>query len=83
MSARRLSALFPLGKFCSVANVNFKCLAWYVCLEFLYDKNMYYKIVWDLIFLFSFLVRLGKFYYFFKNNNFSSKHFHRLSKKGY
>ena len=41
----RFSALFSLRKFCSVANLNFKCLAWHVCLEFLFDKNMYYESV--------------------------------------
>ena len=32
LSAQKLSALFPLRKFCCVANLVFKCLAWQVCL---------------------------------------------------
>ena len=55
VSAQRLSALFPLRKFGSVAYLNFKCLAWHVCLELLLDKNRYYEIVWYRVFYFIFL----------------------------
>ena len=47
VSARRLLALFPLRKFCSVANLNINCFAWLVCLKFLFDKDSYYESVWD------------------------------------
>ena len=30
---------FPLLKFCSVANLKFKCFAWNICLEFCFDMN--------------------------------------------
>ena len=53
-----------------VANLNFKFLAWHVCLEFFFDKNRYYESV--LVFLLNFLRRFGKFQYslqnFFKNS---------------
>ena len=35
---QRLPAKFPRRKFCSVANLNFKCLAWHVRLLILFDK---------------------------------------------
>ena len=41
MSAQRLSALFPLRTFYSVANLKFNCLAWHVYLNFRFDKNIY------------------------------------------
>ena len=46
MSAQRLSA-FYLRYFCSVANLNLKCLGWHVCLELLFDKNRLYENAWD------------------------------------
>ena len=49
MSAQRLSALFPLCKFRSVAKLKLNCLFWHVCLEFLLDEYM------GLGFLFNFL----------------------------
>ena len=52
MSAQRLSALFPLRKFFSVANLNFKFLARHVCLVFLFDINKYYENVLDYFFNF-------------------------------
>ena len=36
-----LSALFPLRTFFPVANLTFKCVAWHVCLEFLFDENRF------------------------------------------
>ena len=44
MSAQRSSALFLLRKFCSVANLKLKCLAWQVCLIFLFDLIGFSKI---------------------------------------
>ena len=38
VSVRRLSALFPLRKFRSAANFKLKCLAWHVCLKFMFDN---------------------------------------------
>ena len=43
VSVQRFLALFPLRKFCSAANLYFKCFACRVCLEFLFDKNMYFE----------------------------------------
>ena len=50
VSAQRMSALFPLRKFCSVNNFNFKRPARHVCFEFPFDKNRFYESVWDLVF---------------------------------
>ena len=33
VSAEKLSALFPLRQFCSVANLKFKYFAWHLCLD--------------------------------------------------
>ena len=33
VSAQKLSALFPLCQFCSIANLKFKCFARHVCLN--------------------------------------------------
>ena len=38
VSAQRLSALFPLRRFCSVANLNLKYLSLHICLESLFNK---------------------------------------------
>ena len=39
VSAQRSSALFPLPKFRSVADLKVKCLAWLVSHEFMFDKK--------------------------------------------
>ena len=43
---------FRFVSFFSVAFLIFKCLAWHVCIEFLFGKISYYKIVWCWVFLF-------------------------------
>ena len=71
VSAQRLSALFSLRAVCPVANLNFKCLAGHVFLEFLFDKNRCYESV----LLFNFILEaLWKIL-------FSQKPFYRFSKK--
>ena len=63
MSVQRLSALFLLRKFCSFANLNFKCLAWHVCLKLLFDKNRYYESVCVEFFHCNCLSGFGKFFW--------------------
>ena len=41
VSARRLSALIWLRNFCLVANLKFKCVAWQVKLDLLFDQNRF------------------------------------------
>ena len=50
--AQRLSAMIQLRKFCPVATLNFKCLAWHICPGFLCDKNWYYERARILILIF-------------------------------
>ena len=39
MPTQELFGLFPFCKFCSVANLNFKYLAWYIYFEFLFSNG--------------------------------------------
>ena len=50
MSAQRLSSLFSLRKFCSVANLKFDCSVWHGRSEGLFDKNSHYESLWDWVF---------------------------------
>ena len=59
MSAHKLSTLFPRPKFCSVANSKLKYLAWFVRLDFLFDKDVLMAICE--IEIFTFLRRFGQF----------------------
>ena len=83
VSAQRLSALFPLRKFCPVANLNFKCSAWLVFLEFLCDKNRYYESVRVFISIFQALWKIFTFwknkFFFLKNpaTDFQNRGIHR------
>ena len=74
-----LSVLFLLRKFCSVAHLNFKCLAWHICLEFLFEKKTSVMKVHGIGFLFYFLRRSGNFYHILQF--FSSKALEPIFKK--
>ena len=56
-----LSALFLLRKFCSVAHLNFNCLAWHICLEFLFEKKTSIMKVHGIGFFILFFEMLWKF----------------------
>ena len=66
VSAQKLSALFPLRKFSSVANLKYKFLDWHIYKDLKIDKNRYYENVWNWFLpLFHFLRRFRKFVYFY------------------
>ena len=69
LSALRLWALFPLRKFCSVADLKRKLYDRLVCLDFLFDKNRCYENVWDRVFvLLRFFEMLLNFFSHFSKN---------------
>ena len=68
--------MFPLPKFCSVANLQYKSHAWHVFLELLLDKTGIMKI-YGIGFNFFETLRI-----FFTNVCFSQKLFSRFAEKG-
>ena len=81
--AQRLPAKFPLRKFCSVANLNFKCFAWYVRLLILFDKNVCDWVFNLLETLWKILKKKFSFFYYkklaiFKKRGIQSKIFYTL-----
>ena len=64
MSDQRLSALFPLHNFCSVANLTFKCPAVHIKLELMFDEIKFYENVWDWVSYCVFFGTLSKIFNF-------------------